>query len=202
MAMLQIVPGLRLAAPRDESTLKEALREAVDIDDAPTVVRFSKGSIPLDIPTISREGGVDVLADHGEMEVCVVAIGSFAHLGLEVAEGLKAQGIGVRVLDPRWVKPIPQYVVQQAAQAKLVVVIEDGIRSGGVGAALSQALRDQNVDVPLRNFGTPLVFLDHAKRASILNELGLTGQTITRSITEWMVGNSETEMSNSVRQER
>jgi 1-deoxy-D-xylulose-5-phosphate synthase len=202
MAMLQIVPGLRIAAPRDESTLKQALREAVEIDDAPTVVRFSKGAIPQDIPAISRESGVDVLADHGDMEVCIVAVGSFAPLGLEVAEGLKAQGIGVRVLDPRWVKPIPQNVIQQAAQAKLVVVIEDGMRSGGVGAALSQALRDQNVDVPLRNFGTPLAFLDHAKRVSILNQLGLTGQTITRSITEWMVGNSESEAPDPVRQER
>jgi 1-deoxy-D-xylulose-5-phosphate synthase len=201
MAMLQIVPGLRIAAPRDES-LKQALREAVEIDDAPTVVRFSKGAIPQDIPAISRESGVDVLADHGDMEVCIVAVGSFAPLGLEVAEGLKAQGIGVRVLDPRWVKPIPQNVIQQAAQAKLVVVIEDGMRSGGVGAALSQALRDQNVDVPLRNFGTPLAFLDHAKRVSILNQLGLTGQTITRSITEWMVGNSESEAPDPVRQER
>ena len=202
MAMLQIVPGLRIAAPRDESTLKQALREAVEIDDAPTVVRFSKGAIPQDIPAISRESGVDVLADHGDIEVCIVAVGSFAPLGLEVAEGLKAQGIGVRVLDPRWVKPIPQNVIQQAAQAKLVVVIEDGMRSGGVGAALSQALRDQNVDVPLRNFGTPLAFLDHAKRVSILNQLGLTGQTITRSITEWMVGNSESEAPDPVRQER
>jgi 1-deoxy-D-xylulose-5-phosphate synthase len=202
MAMLQIVPGLRIAAPRDESTLKQSLREAVDIDDAPTVVRFSKGAIPRDIPAISRESGVDVLADHGEMEVCIVAIGSFAPLGLEVAEGLKAQGIGVRVLDPRWVKPIPQYVIAQAARAKLVVVIEDGMRAGGVGAALSQALRDQNVDVPLRNFGTPLAFLDHAKRTSILNTLGLTGQTITRSITEWIVGNSESDVPDSVKQER
>ncbi|MDB9921871.1 1-deoxy-D-xylulose-5-phosphate synthase, partial [Actinomycetota bacterium] len=172
------------------------------IDDAPTVVRFSKGAIPQDIPAISRESGVDVLADHGEMEVCIVAIGSFAPLGLEVADGLKAQGIGVRVLDPRWVKPIPQYVITQAARAKLVVVIEDGMRAGGVGAALSQALRDQNVDVPLRNFGTPLAFLDHAKRASILNSLGLTGQTITRSITEWMVGNLESNVSDAVKQER
>ena len=187
MAMLQVVPGLRIAAPRDESTLKQSLREAVDIDDAPTVVRFSKGAIPQDIPAISRESGVDVLADHGEMEVCIVAIGSFAPLGLEVADGLKAQGIGV---------------ITQAARAKLVVVIEDGMRAGGVGAALSQALRDQNVDVPLRNFGTPLAFLDHAKRASILNSLGLTGQTITRSITEWMVGNLESNVSDAVKQER
>jgi 1-deoxy-D-xylulose-5-phosphate synthase len=145
---------------------------------------------------------VDILARHGNAEVCIVAIGSFAQQGIDVSEGLKAQGIGAHVLDPRWVKPMPQYVLDQAAKATLVIVIEDGIRAGGVGAALSQALRDSNVDVPLRNFGTPLAFLDHAKRSSILSDLGLTGQAITRSITEWMASNERGEIVDSITQER
>lgn len=202
MSMLQIVPGLQIAAPRDEPTLKQALREALDISDAPSVVRFSKGAIPQDIPAVAREGRVDILARHGNDEVCIVAVGSFAQLGLDVCEGLKAQGIGAHVLDPRWVKPIPQYVVNQAAKSTLVVVLEDGIRAGGVGAALSQALRDTNVDVPLRNFGVPLDFLEHAKRSAILAELGLTGQAITRSITEWMAGNTPGAIVDSITQER
>jgi 1-deoxy-D-xylulose-5-phosphate synthase len=202
MSMLQIVPGLQIAAPRDEPTLKQALREAVDINDAPSVVRFSKGAVPQDIPALAREGSVDILASHGNAEVCILAIGSFAQLGIDVCEGLKAQGIGAQVLDPRWVKPLPEYALDQAAKARLVVVIEDGIRAGGVGAALSQALRDANVDVPLRNFGTPLAFLDHAKRGSILTDLGLTGQAITRSITEWMASNEHGEIADSITQER
>ena len=201
MSMLQIVPGLQIAAPRDESTLKLALREAVDIADAPTVVRFSKGAVPPDIPAQARVDGVDIIARYGDTEVCIVAVGSFVQLGVEVAEGLHAQGIGVEVLDPRWVKPIPMYVVDQAAKARIVVVIEDGIRVGGVGAAVSQALRDRNVDVPVRNFGTPLLFLDHAKRASILSELGLTGQAITRSITEWIANSQSTHSHEAVTQE-
>ena len=202
MSMLQIVPGLQIAAPRDESTLKLALREAVDIADAPTVVRFSKGAVPADIPAQARVDGVDIIARYGDTEVCIVAVGSFVQLGVEVAEGLHAQGIGVEVLDPRWGKPVPMYVVDQAAKARIVVVIEDGIRVGGVGAAVSQALRDRNVDVPVRNFGTPLLFLDHAKRASILSELGLTGQAITRSITEWIANSQSTDSHDSVTQER
>jgi 1-deoxy-D-xylulose-5-phosphate synthase len=202
MSMLQIVPELQIAAPRDESTLKQALRESIDINDAPSVIRFSKGAVPQDIPAMAREGCVDILSRHGNAEVCIVAIGSFAQLGIDVSEGLKAQGIGAQVLDPRWVKPMPQYILDQAAKATLVVVIEDGIRAGGVGAALSQALRDANVDVPLRNFGTPLAFLDHAKRDSILTELGLTAQAITRSITEWMASNEHGAIADSITQER
>jgi 1-deoxy-D-xylulose-5-phosphate synthase len=187
MAMLQVVPNLQIAAPRDASTLTRSLREAVSVSDAPTVIRFSKGALPTAIHSIAEDRGIDVLALHGNAEVCIIAIGGFAALGLEVADGLKAHGIGSQVLDPRWVKPLPVPVIERAANSRLVVVLEDGIRVGGVGAAVSQALRDLDVDVPVRNFGTPMEFLDHAKRASILLKSGLSAQSITRSVTEWMV---------------
>jgi 1-deoxy-D-xylulose-5-phosphate synthase len=187
MAMLQVVPNLQIAAPRDASTLKRSLREAVSVSDAPTVIRFSKGALPTAIHPIAEDRGIDVLALHGNAEVCIIAIGGFAHLGLEVAEGLKAHGIGSQVLDPRWVKPLAIPVIERAANSRLVVVLEDGIRVGGVGAAVSQALRDRDIDVPVRNFGTPVEFLDHAKRSSILNRSGLSAQSITRAVTERMV---------------
>ncbi|MCF8550900.1 MAG: 1-deoxy-D-xylulose-5-phosphate synthase [Candidatus Nanopelagicales bacterium] len=186
MSMLQIVPGLHIAAPRDGATLRRALRESIEISDAPSVIRFSKGSIPEPIHAIAEDHGVDILAMHGSAEVCIVAIGSFAGLGLEIAEGLRAQGIGTQVIDPRWVKPLPAAVIQRAQASRLVIVLEDGIRVGGVGAAISQALRDSESDIPVRNFGTPLEFLDHAQRGAILQRLGLTAQEITRYITEWM----------------
>ena len=186
MSLLQVVPGLRIAAPRDGETLKQALREAVEVTDAPTVIRFSKGALPAEVRPLECIGGVDILASHANNEVVIVSVGAFAQLGVEVAEGLKAQGIGVRVIDPRWVKPIPAYVLEVAATADLVVVLEDGIRVGGVGTAVSQALRDRNVYVPVKNFGTPLEFLDHASRTSVLAQAGLTSQAITREITEWM----------------
>jgi 1-deoxy-D-xylulose-5-phosphate synthase len=187
MAMLQMVPGLRIAAPRDSSTLKRALREAVDVSDAPTVIRFSKGALPKTIYPVAEDDGVDVLCMHGNAEVCIIAVGGFAHLAVEIADGLKAHGIGVQVLDPRWVKPLPAPIIERASHSRLVVVLEDGIRVGGVGAAVSQALRDIDNDVPVRNFGTPMEFLDHAKRAAILDKNGLSAQSITRFVTEWMV---------------
>jgi len=186
MSMLQVVPDLVIAAPRDASTLRRALRESVDIADAPSVIRFSKGALPDPVHAIAEDRGVDILALHGNAEVCIVAVGAFSKLGLDIAEGVRAQGIGVQVLDPRWVKPVPVALLDRAQDSILVIVLEDGIRVGGVGAAVSQGLRDRNNDVPVRNFGTPLAFLDHAKRTSILNAVGLNSQEITRFITEWM----------------
>ena len=184
LSMLQIVPGLRMAAPRDETTLREELREAIAVSDAPTVVRFPKGALGPEIPATRRLHGLDVLAESGTGDVLIVSVGSFAAIALEVAERLKAQGIGVIVVDPRWVKPLPGGLVDLASEARLVVILEDGVRQGGVGSAVSQLLRDHDVDVPVRNLGVPVAFLEHAKRAQVLIDIGLTAQEISRTIVE------------------
>ena len=184
LSMLQVVPGLRMAAPRDEITLRAELREAVGVEDAPTVVRFSKGALGPEIPALRTLGLLDVIAESGHGDVIIVSVGAFAPIAIEVADRLKAQGIGVIVVDPRWVKPLPVDLIELASAARLVVVLEDGVRQGGVGSAVSQLLRDHDVDVPVRNLGVPVEFLDHAKRAQVLAEIGLTAQEISRSIVE------------------
>jgi len=184
MSMLQVVPGLRLAAPRDESTLRRALREAVAVGDAPTVIRFPKGALGPVLEPVRVLDGLDVLADADAPDVLLVSVGAFGSMAIEVAQRLQAQGIGARVVDPRWVKPVPSGIVDQARLVRLVVVVEDGIRTGGVGAAVSQALRDAGVDVPVRNMGIPERFLDQGKRAEVLTECGLTAQDISREIVE------------------
>jgi 1-deoxy-D-xylulose-5-phosphate synthase len=193
MAMLQVVPGLRLAAPRDEPTLRAQLREAVAVEDAPTVVRFPKGALGPVIPSLRTEDGYDVLAESGPADVVVVSVGAFAGLCIDVAERLRAQGIGVIVVDPRWVKPLPTALIPLAEAARLVVVVEDGIRTGGVGAATSQLLRDAGVEVPVRNIGVPPRFLDHGKRREVLVECGLTAQDISRSIVETMAHRTDSD---------
>ncbi len=182
MAFLQVVPGLRLAAPRDAVTLREELREAVAVDDAPTVVRYPTGAVGPDLTALERIDGVDVMRRDGD-DVLLVAVGSMVGTCLDVAERCAQQGIGVTVVDPRWVKPVPEQIVRMAAGVRAVVVVEDGLR-GGVSGAVAQALRDARIATPLRDFGVPLRFLDHAKRAEVLAEVGLTAQDIARDIVE------------------
>lgn len=188
MSMLQVVPGLRLAAPRDVTRMRDLLDEAVEVADAPTVVRFPKGPPPADIEAIGRVGGVDVLVRDGRHEVLVVAVGSMAGVGVEVAERLSAQGIGVTVVDPRWVKPVDPALVQFAANHRLVVTIEDNGVIGGVGAVLLQTLSAAGVDTPVRIHGIPQEFLGHAKRAVILERIGLSAQAIALGIVHEMAG--------------
>jgi 1-deoxy-D-xylulose-5-phosphate synthase len=186
MSVFGVVPGLRIAAPRDAATLREELREAVAVTDGPTIVRFPTGSVPDDLPVLRRVGGVDVLAAAERKDVLLVAVGAFAHLGLEVATRVAGHGYGVTVVDPRWVRPIPPALVELARGHRLVVTVEDGVRAGGVGDALAQALRDAEVPTPLRDLGIAPGWYPHGSRSEILADLGLTAQDVARDVTEWV----------------
>ena len=189
MSILQVVPGLRLAAPRDTTRLRELLNEAVDVSDAPTVVRYPKGAPPEDIASVDRIGGCDVLLRSGTKDVLVVGVGSMAGVAVDVGSRLVAQGIGVTVVDPRWVKPVDPALIRLSAEHGLVVTIEDNGVHGGVGATLLQALSAADIRTPVRIHGVPQHFLDHAKRPAILEQIGLTPQAITLDTLERLVTN-------------
>jgi 1-deoxy-D-xylulose-5-phosphate synthase len=189
LSMLNIVPGIRVAAPRDGARLREELGEALDINDGPTAIRFPKGEVGQDIPAIEQINGIDVLArpaDELGADVLMVAVGSFAAMALQISERLRKQGIGVTVVDPRWVLPVPDALGPLALAHKLVVTLEDNGVRGGVGSAVSAALRAADIDVPCRDIGVPQRFLDHAARAEVLAESGLTEQHVARQVTGWV----------------
>jgi 1-deoxy-D-xylulose-5-phosphate synthase len=185
MSILSVVPGLRLAAPRDGATLRQALRESVEVADGPTVVRFPKGTLPPDVPALERRGPVDVLRRAERPEVLLVAIGSMVPVCLAAAERAADHGIDVTVVDPRWVQPVPDELVALAAEHRLVVTVEDCGRAGGVGSGLTRALQDRDLDVPVRTLGLPQQFLEHGSRGQVLADVGLTEQDVARRIAEW-----------------
>ena len=184
LSVLSVVPGMRIAAPRDAATLREELREALAVTDGPTAVRFPKGAVGDDIAAVERRGDLDVLRREPGDDVLLVAVGALAGLGLEVAERCAAQGIGVTVVDPRWVVPVAPELVALASSYGLVVTVEDSGRVGGVGSQVSQALRDAGVDVPTRDVGIPRRFLDHGSIAQVKLEIGLTAQEVARTVVE------------------
>ncbi|MEU6878392.1 1-deoxy-D-xylulose-5-phosphate synthase [Streptomyces sp. NPDC046712] len=183
MSILQVVPGLRLAAPRDAEQLRAQLREAVEVDDAPTVLRFPKETVGEPVPAVGRIGSMDLLLPSApDAEVLLVAVGVMAEACLQAADLLAGRGIRCTVVDPRWVKPVDEALGPLAERHRLVAVVEDNSRTGGVGAAVGQALRDAGVDVPLRTYGIPEQFLAHAKRGEVLADLGLTPVEIAGDI--------------------
>ncbi|SNY89366.1 1-deoxy-D-xylulose-5-phosphate synthase [Nocardia amikacinitolerans] len=198
LSLLGIIPGIRVAAPRDAATLREELGEALAVNDGPTALRFPKGSVTEDIPAVERLDGVDVLrlpdAEGGSAQaqrgdVLVVAVGSFAETALRVADLLAPEGVSVTVIDPRWVLPVSDTVVKLAENYRLVVTLEDGGLHGGIGSTVSARLRSSGLNVPTRDLGVPQQFLDHASRNQVHEELGLTPVDIARRITGWLDAN-------------
>ena len=187
-SIMQLVPGMKIAAPRDAKRVAELLNEAVEISDGPTVVRFPKGKVGGEVEAVAKLGGMDVLRTPepgglGE-DVLLVGAGPMALTGLAVADRLADHGIGVTVVDPRWTKPVDEALVSAARRHRLVAVVEDNGRVGGFGDAVARLLRDHDVDMPVKTFGLPQEFLSHGTRDEILDEAGMTPQHLARQITE------------------
>lgn len=182
LSLSGIVPGLRVAAPRDAPALVRQLHEALAITDGPTIVRFPKGAVPEPIDAVQAIGRVDVLVAAEQADVLLVSVGAMAPLCLEVAGRLAGQGLRAAVVDPGWVLPVPADLVGLAAASRLVVTVEDNCRSGGIASQVSQALRDAGVDVPCRDIGLPVEFIEHGSREQLLAHVGLTAEQLTRDI--------------------
>jgi 1-deoxy-D-xylulose-5-phosphate synthase len=185
LALTGIVPTLHVAAPRDGERVRETLRESIDISDAPSLIRFPKGAVGPDIPAFERRDGIDVLYRGESADILLISIGAMAHLCVEAAAQAYREGVGVTVIDPRWVKPLPASLVTMARRYKSVVVVEDGIRHGGIASTISEMFRDANLGVPIHSIGVPLTFIEHSKRSEILSDLGITAKNISNQLVTW-----------------
>jgi 1-deoxy-D-xylulose-5-phosphate synthase len=185
LALTGIVPNLKVGAPRDGERLRELLRECVDISDQPSLIRFPKGEINKDIPAFERRNGIDVLYRGESADVLLISVGAMATLCVEAASQSYLEGVGVTVVDPRWVKPLPKEIANMANRYKSVVVVEDGIKHGGIASTLSEMFREEGITTPIHSIGVPLTFLEHAKRNEILADLGITAQQISRELVAW-----------------
>lgn len=182
MALLRVVPGLDLFAPRDGARLVSALRNCVGKSDHPTVIRFSKGAIPDDIPAVLSLGFADVLMASPNPDVTIVSVGGMATQALEAARTLQDNGFSVEVIDPIQVLPVAPGLISYLAEREFVVTIEDGLVDGGIGEAIGSGLRVAKAITRVTSLGIPKKFLDHATRKSILNKLHLDAQGIAETI--------------------
>ena len=186
LALTGIVPRAHVAAPRDGVRLRELLRECADISDAPSILRFPKGAVATEIPAFERRDGIDILYRGDSADILLVSVGAMASIAVEAAAQIYREGIGVTVIDTRWVKPLPaQALIAKARRHKRVVVLEDGIKHGGVASTISELFRENGVELPVHSIGVPLEFIEHSKRAEILEDLGITVQSVVRQLVGW-----------------
>lgn len=186
LALTGIIPNMHVGAPRDGARLKEILRKCVAIENAPSMVRFPKGAVPSDIPAVERVKGVDILHRGASQQILIISIGSMAGMAIEVAQLAKVQSVEITVVDPLWVKPISSAVIAMCADYSTVVVMEDGIKHAGIASTISEALRNAGINCSLHSVGVPLEFIEHSKRAEILEDLEITSAAIVQQIAGWI----------------
>lgn len=186
MAITGIVPTAHVAAPRDGVRLRELLRECVSITNAPSIMRFPKGAVAADLPAFERRDGIDILYRGESTDILLLSVGAMASIAVDAAAQAYREGVGVTVVDPRWIKPLPATALLSMAQRySRIVVLEDGIKHAGVASSISELLRENNINMPLHSIGVPLEFIEHSKRAEILEDLGITVQNVTRQLVGW-----------------
>ena len=186
LALTGIIPSSHVAAPRDGVRLRELLRECVSISGAPSIIRFPKGAVAKEIPAFERRDGIDILYRGESADILLVSIGAMASVAVDAAAQAYREGVGVTVIDPRWVKPLPaQSLITLAQRYKRVVVLEDGIKHGGIASTISEIFRENGLQIPLHSIGVPLEFIEHSKRQEIMDDLGITVQNVTRQLVGW-----------------
>ncbi|MFM7889767.1 MAG: 1-deoxy-D-xylulose-5-phosphate synthase [Actinomycetota bacterium] len=194
LALTGIVPTLQVAAPRDGARLRELLNEASLVSDAPTLLRFPKGAINPDLPAFERRDGVDVLYRGESPDILMIAVGAMAQLAVDAAAQAYREGVGVTVIDPRWVRPLPiETLARMSDRYSHIVVIEDGIKNGGISSALSDAFRELDIAIPIHSIGIPVEFFEHSKRNQILEDLGITVQSVARQLVSWFSSGAKQE---------
>jgi 1-deoxy-D-xylulose-5-phosphate synthase len=182
LALTSLIPGIRVAAPRDEIRLRELLQESVAINDGPSIVRFPKGAVAAEMPAFERKDGIDILYRGESADILLISVGAMSAIAVEAASLAYREGVGVTVVDPRWVRPLPIQLLSMAEKFKEVVVLEDGLAHGGVGSAFSELVRERGLSIPVHSIGVPQEFIEHSKRQEILNDIGLTPGAIAQKI--------------------
>jgi 1-deoxy-D-xylulose-5-phosphate synthase len=186
LALTGIVPKMHVGAPRDGARLKEILRGCLAVTNAPSMVRFPKGAIPEDISAIERVDGIDVLYRGASNQLLIISVGSMAGMAIEIAELASLKSLDITVVDPLWVKPISPALLALCSNFKTVLVMEDGIKHAGIASSISEALREQQIECTLHSIGIPLEFIEHSKRAEILEDLDITPAAIVQQISGWV----------------
>ncbi|MGA0913810.1 MAG: 1-deoxy-D-xylulose-5-phosphate synthase [Candidatus Nanopelagicaceae bacterium] len=182
LALTSIVPGIKVAAPRDGKRLEELLGECVQVSDGPTVLRFPKGQITPDIPAFEQIEGIDILYRGESADNLLIAVGAMAGSAIEAAGIAYREGVGVTVVDPRWVRPLPHQLISLAEKFENIVVVEDGLENVGVGAAVAEMLRREGINTEVTSIGVPQRFIEHSKRLEILSDLGMNSGAIAQRL--------------------
>jgi 1-deoxy-D-xylulose-5-phosphate synthase len=187
IAYLRCLPNIVVMAPKDEAELQQMVVTGVN-HDGPIAMRYPRGNgygVPL-----MEEGWEAIPIGKGELlrsgdDVLLVAYGSMVHTAMQAAEILSEHGVEATVVNARFVKPLDtDLIVPLAKRIGRVVTLEEGCIMGGFGSALTEALMEHDVVVPVKRIGVPDQLVEHAKPDEAKSELGLTGSQIAERVRE------------------
>ncbi len=183
LALFAKIPGMRILAPSSAQELQVMLHDAVSlVDEGPVMIRYPSGAAPQ---VGEHEVGSGLLARQvraGDGSVAILAIGRMVTAASKAAEALAEEGTSVTVWDVRSCMPLDRQMIAAAAQHRVVITVEDGIRDGGIGAMIADQIRAVSTPDSVEVLGIPTRFIPQAKPSEILSQLGLDANGIAATV--------------------
>ncbi len=186
IALTLSIPGMTVFAPSAAEEIEPMLRTALALP-GPSSIRYPKGVARHIDPAEAGQGLEAKQLRQGDGSVCLLGVGKLVGACLDAAAELAAEGIEVTVWDTRVVSPPDAMMLADAARHALVITAEDGVRHGGAGAFLLDAMEAEaesaGVLAPAtRRLGIPRQYLAQGRADDILSSLGLDGAGIAESV--------------------
>ncbi|MCI6689928.1 MAG: 1-deoxy-D-xylulose-5-phosphate synthase [Clostridiaceae bacterium] len=185
LSYLSSIPNMHIMAPKNKWELSDMLKYAVEFD-GPIALRYPRGEAYDGLKEYRRPieyGKSEVIYE--EEDIALLAVGNMVKIAEQVRKNLKEIGYSCTLVNARFVKPIDTEVLDMlSADHKLLVTMEENVRSGGYGEKVMDYVVEQELPVKLLNISLPDEYVEHGNVALLYEEVGIDAQTVTKRIIE------------------
>ncbi|MEW9699124.1 1-deoxy-D-xylulose-5-phosphate synthase [Paenibacillus sp. SI8] len=190
ISFLRTLPNMVLMMPKDERELRDMMQTALEYKDGPIAYRYPRingtGASIEQAPQAIAIGTWETVRE-GDY-AAVLAVGPMVQLAEEASEQLAKEGINLRVVNARFIKPLDEsYLLQLAKDSTPIITMEEGSIQGGFGSAVMEFYAAKNVvGLPIKVLGIPDYFVEHGSVAQQREEVGLTVQNLIAEVKKLM----------------
>ena len=187
LSYLSSIPGMTVCAPKNKWELSDMLKFAVSLD-APIAIRYPRGEAYDGLKDYRQDiayGKAEWI--YKEQDIALFAVGSMVKTAEAVYASLKEKGYNVSLINSRFVKPIDEEAVREAARShSIIVTMEENVASGGFGEKVLSFMQSEGLSCDFIPIAIPDAYVEHGNVELLKKEIGLDSESIVNKIVDKM----------------